>query len=138
MKLRKSITASVLALTVLAPAGNVLASTSDTAAGSPSGDTSTTVPARTKPNNSAEFRAAMQAWQSATRTWLNARVAATTGYREALAEASSLMKSALEDATTKDARKAAIESFKTARQAAKAALDAALAELGDRPARPTK
>jgi hypothetical protein len=138
MNLRKSITAAVAALAVMAPAGTAFASTSDVSAGSEAGVTSTTVPARTKSTNSAEFRASILAWQTATRTWLNARVAAMTEYREALASASSSMKSALEAATTKDARKAAMQSFKNAREAAKAELDAALAELGDRPVKPTK
>jgi len=80
----------------------------------------------------------MKAWQEATRAWLNGRVAATKAHRETLAAASATLKTALESATTKEARKAAMDAFKSARDKAKSELDAKVKALGERPAKPTK
>jgi anti-sigma factor ChrR (cupin superfamily) len=80
----------------------------------------------------------MQAWQAATKTWVAARVAIMTEYRETVATASATLGAALNSATTKEARKSAMETFKAAREAAKTKLDTALAALGERPVRPTR
>jgi len=138
MKFRKSMTAAAAVLTVLAPASTVFASTGKSSSGSQATDTSTTVPARRDAAKSEAFRASMKAWQEATRAWLNGRVAATKAHRETLAAASATLKTALESATTKEARKAAMDAFKSSREDAKAELDAAVKALGARPERPTR
>jgi hypothetical protein len=138
MKLRKSMTAALATITVIAPASTVFASSGQSSSEIQATNTSTTVPARRDTAKAEAFRASMKAWQEATRAWLNGRVAATKAHREVLAAASTTLKSALEAASTKEARKAAMDAFKSAREDAKADLDAALKALGERPERPTR
>jgi len=138
MKLRKMLVAGTTAIAILAPAGNVLASTGDASSGTQATDTSTTVPLRRDAAKATQFRAEMAAWQEAMRAWLNGRAAAMKDHRESVAGASATLKTELAAASTKEARKAAMDTFKSSRQAAKADLEAALATLGERPVRPTR
>lgn len=138
MKAKHLIISSAVTLALLAPAGTALASTDENASTATAADTSTTVPATKTSVKSTQFRASMQAWQEATRSWLSGRAAAMQSHREAIATASSALKNALETSTTKEGRRAAMSAFKSARDAAKSALDAALAALGERPVRPTR
>lgn len=136
MKIRKSITTGILTLAVLSPTATAFAS--DKASPVQVSDTSTTVPTRKDAAKAAKFRADMKAWQEALRAWVTGRASAMKAHREALADAGATMKDAVASATTKDARRAAMEAFKDARESAKSKLDAAIKALGDRPIRPTK
>ena len=138
MKLNKVISAGVLALMLSSYSATAFASTGDTSSSSTASDTSTTVPAKKDSAAAAKFRADMQAWQAATKTWLAGRVAAMKEQRESVAAASATLKDALGAATTREARKAAMEAFKSARTAAASKYQAAIAALGERPVRPTR
>lgn len=138
MKLNKIISAGVLALTLSSYSATAFASTGDTTGPSTASDTSTTVPAKKDSAAAAKFRADVQAWQAATKTWLAGRAAAMKEQRESVAAASATLKDALAAATTKDARKTAMEAFKSARTAATTKYQAAVAALGERPVRPTR
>jgi len=72
------------------------------------------------------------------RAWLSGRANAMKDHRDTVADASATLKTELAAASTKEARKTAMDTFKASRQAAKADLEAALAALGERPVRPTR
>ncbi|MGA0793064.1 MAG: hypothetical protein ACO3QD_01435 [Ilumatobacteraceae bacterium] len=138
MKIKKALTSTAIALALLAPAGGALASTEEAASGYSTTDTSTTVPSTKSTARNGEFRVRLQEWKEATRTWVAARATAVRNYRVAVAAASATLKDALESSTTKEERKAAMTSFKSAREAANTARTAALQALGNRPVRPTR
>jgi len=143
-KISTLVTAGVVALAVMSGSATAFASTGDSSSAPAATDTSTTVPAKRTRVSAAEreaaakFRADMQAWQEEFKNWVVDRAAAMKEHREAVASASVTLKTALGAATTKEARKAAMDAFKAARMQAKAALDSALAEIGERPVRPTR
>lgn len=138
MNFRKTLITGLTVVAILAPAGIASASVGDASSGSQTSDTSTTVPSRRDVARAKKFREDMKTWQEATRAWLNGRATAIKSHRDAVAAASSSLKTALTAATTKAARKSAMEAYKAAREQAKTDLDAALAALGNRPVRPTK
>jgi hypothetical protein len=138
MKIRKVLTSAAVTIALLAPAGSALASSEEAASGASTADTSTTVPSPKSTVRNAEFRARLQEWQEATRSWIAGRAAALRNHRETVAAASATLKEALESATNKEGRRAAMTAFKSAREAANSSLKAALETLGSRPLRPTK
>lgn len=138
MKIRKVLTSTAVTIALLAPAGSALASNDEAASGTSATDTSTTVPSTKNSVRNAEFRARLQEWQEATRAWIAGRAAALRNHRETVAAASATLKEALESATTKEGRKAAMTAFKSARESANSLLKSALETLGSRPVRPTK
>jgi hypothetical protein len=138
MKINRIITTGVLALAISSFSTTAFATTGDATGTPAASDTSTTVPAKKDPTATSKFRSDMQAWQTATKTWITARAAITKEHRESVAAASATLGAALNAATTKEARKSAMETFKAAREAAKTKLDAAIAALGERPVRPSR
>jgi len=138
MKPNKKISAGVLALVLSMYSANASASTGDTAGAPTASDTSTTVPARKDSAAAAKFRADIQAWQTATKTWLAGRTAAMKERGESVAAASATLRDALAAATTNEARKSAMDAFKAARTAASTKYEAAIDALGKRPVRPTR
>lgn len=137
-KISKLFTAGVVTLAVMSGSATGFASTGDSSSAPAATDTSTTVPAKRDAAAAAKFRADMQAWQEEFKNWVVDRAAAMKEHRDAVASASVTLKTALGAATTKEARKAAMDAFKAASKQAKADLDAALAEIGERPVRPTR
>ena len=71
-------------------------------------------------------------------TWLSGRAAAASEFRQSVATALATLNDALDDATTKEARQAAMTEFKSARTAAATQRDSAIRALGARPVRPTR
>lgn len=103
--------------------------------------TTTTVAARkggTTRTTVSDYKAKVLAWQESLKTYLAARKDIAEDFRTAVATALADAKAARTAGTSKADREAATAAAKSAIAAAKSARDAALAELGDRPVRPTR
>ena len=102
----------------------------------------TTVASRTKTRTTtrslSDFRTRLAAWQEDVRAYTNSRKEILVDFRDAIVSATQAARTSLESATTKEQRQAIGQSLRAATAAAKSARDAALAALGERPARPTK
>lgn len=138
MKAHRIIAAGVVALALSSYSATAFASTGDEAGQSSASDTSTTVPAKRDAAAVAQYRADLRAWRSAMAAWLSERAAVAREFRQSIAAASAILNDALGDATTKEARQAAMTEFKSARTAAATQRDSAIRALGERPVRPTR
>ena len=138
MKISKLLAAGTVVLAVMSSSASAFASTGDTSSTPSATDTSTTLPPKRDREAAAKFRTDMLAWQVSFSKWVADRAAAVKDHRDAIASASATMTTAVNSATTKEARKAALDAFKAASKQAKEELDAALAEIGERPARPSR
>ena len=110
----------------------------ETNADSPTTTVASTTKTRTTTRSLSDFRTRLAAWQQDVQAYTNSRKAILVDFRDAIVSATQEARSSLESATTKEQRQAIGQSLRAATAAAKSARDAALAALGERPARPTK
>lgn len=110
----------------------------ETNADSPTTTVASTTKTRTTTRSLSDFRTRLAAWQQDIQAYTNSRKAILVDFRDAIVSATQEARSSLESATTKEQRQAIGQTLRAATAAAKSARDAALAALGERPARPTK
>lgn len=110
----------------------------ETNADSPTTTVASTTKTRTTTRSLSDFRTRLAAWQQDVQAYTNSRKAILVDFRDAIVSATQEARSSLESATTKEQRQSIGQTLRAATAAAKSARDAALAALGERPARPTK
>lgn len=110
----------------------------ETNADSPTTTVASTTKTRTTTRSLSDFRTRLAAWQQDVQAYTNSRRAILVDFRDAVVSATQEARASLESATTKEQRQAIGQTLRAATAAAKSARDAALAALGERPARPTK
>lgn len=110
----------------------------ETNADSPTTTVASTTKTRTTTRSLSDFRTRLAAWQQDVQAYTNSRKAILVDFRDAIVSATQEARSSLESATTKEQRQSIGQTLRAATAAAKSARDAALAALGERPARPTR